>query len=127
VDTLTPQPISPALGKSEAAKAALLSALLIPGAGQLYNREWTKGGFILFTFLLASLGALIPITLVAINYYMTVAQGNLDAAAASLLPMREAWSRLVILILISILLYIYSILDAYKVRKKQESIGDRHG
>lgn len=106
--------------KGDAVKAALLSALVVPGAGQMYNKQWGKGLFILFTFLLASLGALLPITLIMINYSMNLSQGNLDAATASLNPMKDVQSRLIVLISISMILYIYSIVDSYWVRKNRK-------
>ncbi|MBD3267466.1 hypothetical protein GF373_12430 [bacterium] len=105
--------------KNEAVKAALLSALVMPGVGQIYNREWGKGLFLAFTFLLASLGVLIPITIALVNYYMATAQGNIEGAEASVQPVLDAWIHLIVLTGLSGILYVYSIIDSYQKRKNK--------
>jgi TM2 domain-containing membrane protein YozV len=105
---------------SEAMKAALLSAFVLPGLGQMYNRQWGKGLFVAFTFLLSSLGVLIPVTIGVASYYIAAAQADLEKASAALDPIKNVWIHLIVLTVLSVILYIYSIVDSYKTRKKKD-------
>ncbi len=100
-------------------QAALLSALVIPGAGQLYNCQWGKGIGILLVFLVASLAVLIPITLAIVGYYISLGSGNIDNAAQALKPISEEWVHLLVLLVASLGIYIYSIVDAYRFRMRK--------
>jgi cytochrome c biogenesis protein CcdA len=100
--------------QSDAVKAALLSALVIPGAGQLFNREWVKAIFIMVVFLASSLGFLIPITLAVVGYYLAMAQADGDAASRALQPMWTMQTQLITLVLVTIIIYVYSVIDAYR-------------
>ena len=100
--------------QSDALKAALLSALVIPGAGQLFNREWVKSIFIMVVFLASSLGFLIPITLAVVGYYLAMAQADGDAASRALQPMWTMQTQLITLVLVTIIIYVYSVIDAYR-------------
>lgn len=108
-----------ASGKSQhgdAVKAAMLSALVIPGAGQLLNRQWGKGFGIMLLFLVTSLAVLVPITLAMLGYYLNIASGNVDNAAQALQGLRGEWIHIVVLVIVSIAVYVYSIVDAYRYK-----------
>jgi hypothetical protein len=102
--------------RGDAMKAAMLSALVIPGAGQLLNRQWGKGFGIMLLFLVTSLAVLGPITLAFLGYYLNIASGNLDNAAQSLQEISDQWIHLVVLLIVSIAVYVYSIVDAYRYK-----------
>ncbi|MEW6236658.1 MAG: hypothetical protein AB1656_14840 [Candidatus Omnitrophota bacterium] len=106
--------------KGEAAKAALLSALVLPGAGQMYNRQWIKGLFLGLLFLAASLAVLIPLTLAAAGYYLALNSESLDSIEKSLQPIKDMMLSLIVLAVSSIVLYVYSIVDAYAQRMRME-------
>ncbi len=87
------------------ALAALLSALL-PGLGQLYNREWRKGGGFLLGFLvLASvlIGSVDP--------------QALQQSAASGVPVDNI-GQLAILMLLLLALAVWSVVDAARSAKR---------
>lgn len=120
----TPGPDQSPASRGEAVKAALLSALVLPGAGQLYNRQWMKGCLVIFLFLAASLGVLIPLTLVVVNYYMHLGAGNVEAAEQSLSVLSSQWIQLAFLVLASGVIYVYSIVDAYRQNRISKPSGD---
>ncbi|MBI1388357.1 MAG: hypothetical protein GC154_07910 [bacterium] len=109
----TPAPPQPPANRGEAIKAAMLSALVIPGAGQWYNRQWLKGTFVCLVFLIASLAVLLPLGYFIAMYYIQIGQNNLDQAEKSIQFLRNEFSNFCILAFSSIVLYIYSIWDAY--------------
>jgi hypothetical protein len=106
--------------KGRAAKAAMLSALVIPGAGQIFNREWAKGVFLGLVFLAASLALLIPLGYGAALYALEMHQGNLEQADKAWVFIRENTLNFIFLGVCSVALYIYSIWDAYKRRQALE-------
>ncbi|RJP18217.1 MAG: hypothetical protein C4527_29375 [Candidatus Omnitrophota bacterium] len=108
-------------GGGAAARAALLSAFVVPGAGQIYNREWVKGIFLAFLFLAASLAVLVPITIAIILYYSNLNSGDPDQALQPLQALWEARVQLIVLSVSSVILYIYSIMDAYRKRKRMDA------
>ncbi|MDP8246255.1 MAG: hypothetical protein P9L94_19385 [Candidatus Hinthialibacter antarcticus] len=110
-----------ATARSEAMKAALLSALVVPGAGQLYNRQWAKAVFVGIVFLIASLALLIPIGYFLAMYFLEIGQGNVEQAADSLQFLSDEFYTFCVLAVASVVLYVYSIYDAYVERKKMES------
>ncbi len=107
--------------RSEAMKAALLSALAAPGAGQLYNRQWLKGVFVGTVFLIASLALLVPVGYFLAVYYLEIGQGNIEKAGQSLQFLRDEFYTFLVLAVASAALYVYSIYDAYTERKKLDS------
>lgn len=112
------------LKKQEAAKSALLSALVIPGAGQIYNGEWIKGLMIAIVFTVSSLSLLIPLSYAAIVYalgwsdpdssYFQSAYLNADPFTL----IKERQLSFITLVVVSIVLYVYAIFDAYQSRRK---------
>jgi TM2 domain-containing membrane protein YozV len=111
--------------RADAAKAALLSALVIPGAGQMYNREWIKGVFIALVFLASSVMVLIYVTLAIVGRYLALAQGDAEAAIQATQPLWQMKYPLFTLLLVAIFLYLYSIFDAYRQAQKQTANSDR--
>lgn len=108
--------------RSEAAKAALLSAFVIPGAGQIYNGQWFKGIFLAIVFLIASVAFLIPVTVAVVGYYLAIGQGDTITAERALQSGLGMKYQLAVLFLVSLVLYLYSIVDSYRVGKKWESV-----
>jgi len=106
--------------KGEAFKAAMLSALVLPGAGQMYNRQWIKGLFLGLLFIVASLAVLIPLTLAAAGYYLALGSDSLDSIEKSLKPIKDMMLSLIVLAVSSVVLYVYSIVDAYAQRMRME-------
>ncbi len=112
--------------RSDAAKSALLSALVIPGAGQLYNRQWVKGIFIAVIFTVASLSLLIPLTYDAILYYTGISNPNSPSFnpafqdANPFTHLNERQYSIITLLVVSVVLYVYGIYDAYQTRKKKQ-------
>jgi TM2 domain-containing membrane protein YozV len=104
-----------------AMKAALLSALVVPGAGQIFNRQWSKGIVIAILFLIASLAVLVAIGLMLVGYYISLSAGNVEGAANSIQKVTENWISLLFLTVMSVVLYIYSIVDAYRQSQKQST------
>jgi TM2 domain-containing membrane protein YozV len=110
--------------KGEDYKAAMLSALVIPGAGQFYNRQWGKGLFVMIAFLLSSLGVIVPITIGIILYLQKTMQADVEGARSAIEPILHLWIHLIVLTIISVILYVYSIVDSYKYRKQSGKIGE---
>ena len=117
--------VSPS-ARGEAWKAALLSALVIPGAGQIYNRQWWKGLFIALLFLAASLAVLIPVTLAFVQYGIhlldmgmtdPLSPGGIPTDYLKILSDRE--STFITLILVCAVLYVYATVDAYHERLRE--------
>jgi len=108
-----PLPLPEKNRKADAARAALLSAFVIPGAGQMYNRQWGKGVFLAILFLVASLFVLIVLTYTVVRYYLAL-QSDPEQALKELRVLAETKWQLITLTLVSVVLYIYSIVDAYK-------------
>ncbi len=104
--------------KSSALKAALLSAFVLPGAGQIFNRQWGKGLFLGLMFLVASLSVLIPLTLIVAGYYIALGSGSVEALEAPIQNLKDMMWSLIVLAIVSLVLYIYSVVDAYKQRQR---------
>ena len=77
---------------------------------------------VLALFLAASLGVLIPLTLVMVNYYLNLGAGDVEAAEQSLTALNSQWPQMAALVLASIGIYVYSIVDAYRQAKKTHFI-----
>lgn len=107
--------------RTEGAKAAMLSAFVLPGVGQIYNGQWGRGLFIGLVFLVASVAFLIPLTVGVISYYLEIGKGDAEAAQQALLSIWELRYQLVLLVVVSVVLYIYSVIDAYRTGKKWET------
>lgn len=104
----------PSSGKGHASKAALLSALVVPGAGQLYNRQWLKGAITMVVFTVASLAVLIPVGYAVALYLIHIGQGNVEQATRAVQYVYDSWINLTFLTLVTIFVYIYSVIDAYR-------------
>lgn len=99
--------------RGEATKAALLCALFIPGSGQLYNRHYTRGAIMMVVFTAASLAVLVPVAYSIALYFIHLGNANPEQAALALNYLYDNGLNLAFLTLVSIGLYIYSIVDAY--------------
>lgn len=107
---------NPSAKRSDAMKAALLSATVMPGAGQLYNRDWLKGALLIVVFLVASLALFVPLGYALALYYLELNQGNLAQSAKSLEFVRENTINFILLGIACLLMYVYSIIDAYRAK-----------
>ncbi|MBN2329739.1 MAG: hypothetical protein JXR73_21540 [Candidatus Omnitrophica bacterium] len=107
--------------RSDAMRAALLSAFVVPGAGQLYNGQWLKGFGILALTLICFLALLIPITLAIVGYYLSISAGSVENAGQALQPLVDNWIHLVVLVAACLGIYVYSIVDAYRSRMQKQN------
>jgi hypothetical protein len=95
--------------------AALLSAFVWPGAGQLYNREFKKGAF-LIGLTLAVAVAVIVATTAEVTRQLPADIGDLDADLVRTLPAQVLAARSGTLLVSSLLLLLawaYGVVDAY--------------
>jgi hypothetical protein len=95
--------------------AALLSAFVWPGAGQLYNREFKKGAFLIGLTLAVAVAVMIA-TAVEVTRQLPVDIGDLDADLVRTLPAQILAARSGTLLVSSLLLLLawgYGIVDAY--------------
>ena len=95
--------------------AALLSALVWPGAGQLYNREFKKGAFLIGLTLAVAI-AVIVATTAELTRQLPTDMGDLDADLVRALPAQLLAARSGTLMVSSLLLLVawaYGIVDAY--------------
>ena len=95
--------------------AALMSALVWPGAGQLYNRE-IKKGILLIGLTLAVAVAVIIATASEVTRQLPADIGDLDADLVRTLPAQVLAARTGTLLVSSLLLlatWVYGIVDAY--------------
>lgn len=105
--------------KNQATQAALLSAFVVPGAGQIYNRQYGKGLCLAVLFLAASLGCLIPVTIVVIRYYAAISSADIENLENIFEPLTGMLTSLIVLFIASIVIYVYSIIDAYRAATRQ--------
>ena len=95
--------------------AALLSAFVWPGAGQLYNREFKKGAALIALTLVVAAVVIIA-TAAEVTRQLPADIGDLDADLVRTLPAQVLAARTGTLLLSSLLLLVawgYGILDAY--------------
>ena len=95
--------------------AALLSAFVWPGAGQLYNREIKKGA-ILIALTIAVAVAVMIATAAEVTRQLPADIGDLDADLVRTLPAQVLAARPGILLLSSLFLLLtwaYGVVDAY--------------
>ena len=95
--------------------AALMSAFLWPGAGQLYNRELRKGA-VLIGLTLAVAVAVIIATAAEVTRQLPADLGDLDADLVRTLPAQVLSARPGLLMASSVLLLLawgYGVIDAY--------------
>jgi hypothetical protein len=95
--------------------AALLSALVWPGAGQLYNREFKKGALLIGLTLLVA-AVVIVATAAEVTRQLPADIGDLDADVVRTLPAQVLAARTGTLLVSSLVLLAawgYGILDAY--------------
>ncbi len=115
--------------QGDAGRAALLSAFVIPGAGQIYNGQYLKGLVFAVVFLVSSLAVLIPITMAVVNYYATISaameqsdlSGIEQAIPNAFQPIQKMLVSLAVLFAVSVILYFYSIIDAYSFYRKKQN------
>ena len=102
---------------------ALLSALVAPGVGQIYNREMTKGFFLLTT----SIGSFLWFSKVITERLSLLLPGTPDQWATNQAALREALTRLITensemfmtFQLLIILIWGFGVVDAYLTARKR--------
>jgi TM2 domain-containing membrane protein YozV len=110
-----------------ATKAALLNALLFPGWGQIYLRNYKKGIFIIIASLAGVVSILLSVlqTTIAILKIAPFKKGTVTFSAVIQLTINAIKalnsSYLFLILLSMILLWIFSIIDAYISGKKEMS------
>ena len=95
--------------------AALLSAFVWPGAGQLYNRDVKKGAFLIGLTLAVAVAVIIA-TAAEVTRQLPADIGDLDADLVRTLPAQVLAARSGTLLVSSLLLLLgwaYGIVDAY--------------
>ena len=95
--------------------AALLSAFVWPGAGQVYNREFKKGALLIGLTLAVALAVMIA-TAAEVTRQLPEDMGDLDADLVRTLPAQVLSARPGMLMASSLLLLAawgYGVLDAY--------------
>ena len=95
--------------------AALLSAFVWPGAGQLYNREFKKGAILIGLTLAVAVAVMIA-TAAEVTRQLPVDIADLDADLVRTLPAQVLAARMGTLLVSSLLLLAawgYGIVDAY--------------
>lgn len=117
---------------SRSIKAALLSALIFPGAGHFLLRQYRRGVFLLLVSLLA-LSVIVTIsTRQALAIVDEINSGQVPANAATITELLEnppddegSWQVSVCTIVLGTC-WLFGIVDAYRLgRKEQDSVGDR--
>jgi hypothetical protein len=95
--------------------AALMSGLVWPGAGQLYNREFKKGALLIGLTLLVAIVVIVA-TAAEVTRQLPTDIGDLDADIVRTLPAQVLSARSGTLMASSLLLlaaWVYGIVDAY--------------
>ena len=95
--------------------AALLSAFVWPGAGQLYNREFRKGALLIALTLVAAAVVMVA-TAAEVTRQLPGDIGDLDADLVRTLPAQVLAAQTGTLLVSSLLLLVvwgYGIIDAY--------------
>jgi hypothetical protein len=104
-------------------RAALLSGLVCPGAGQLYNRQLAKGG-LLVAATLGAAGVLFWVLIAAVRAALPQDLETLDPLEVPALATRimiAVSSRVELLSFGLTLVWIYATVDAWLVGSKRES------
>jgi hypothetical protein len=108
-----------------ATKAALLNALILPGWGQIYLRNYKKGILIIIASLAGVVSILLSMvqTTIAILKIAPFKKGTVTFNAVIQLTINAIkalnLSYLFLILLSMILLWIFSIIDAYMIGKKE--------
>ena len=108
-----------------ATKAALFNALIFPGWGQIYLRNYKKGIFIIIASLAGVVSILLSVvqTTIAILKIAPIKKGTVTFNAVIQLTINAIkalnLSYLFLILLSMILLWIFSIIDAYQIGKKE--------
>jgi len=114
-----------------ATKAALYNALLFPGWGHLYLKKYKRGIMIILPVLAVMLSICWSVVQVAINILKAnpFKKGTIDVTAVFRISIDSAKAiyeqgvatpcSYLLILLLMILLWIFSIIDAYKLGKKQ--------
>lgn len=111
-----------------AKRAALYNALLFPGWGQIYLKDYKKGTAIIIAVIASSLSILFSViqTTKALLRISPFKKGTVTLEAVvklSVTSLKELnLSYLSPLLLFMLLLWIFSIIDAYSTGKKQQSV-----
>ena len=102
---------------------ALLSGLVAPGLGQIYNREYAKGGLLLF----ASIGSFLWFSRTVTQALALILPGNPEQWATDKTVFREAVVKVVeknpdmfvTFEVLIVLVWVFGILDAYFTARRR--------
>jgi hypothetical protein len=108
-----------------AVKAALFNALLFPGWGHFYLKEYKRGFLIIIPFLAGVLSICWAVVQIALSVLRAAPfkEGTVDVAAVfklsadAMQALNSGYLSLILLFII--LLWIFSIVDAYRIGKKR--------
>jgi len=113
---------------NKATKAALYNVLLFPGWGQLYLKRYKKGIAIIIAIIAGAVSILWSIVQTTIAFLKISPfrknAVNFDAVVKTVIYSIKHTSRsyLILMLFLILLLWISSIIDAYTIGKKQQSI-----
>ncbi len=108
-------------------KAALLSALVVPGAGQIFLKRYARGALFILPFLAGcfTFGWVIVSTSLSIIRAAPFQKGTVDAAAVLQVTRRSVeavdFPFLTLLFILLVLLWALSVFDAYRLGKTPEA------
>jgi len=111
----------------EAKKAALLSALLFPGWGQIYLKHYKRGLIFLISVLIGTISLAIAVILSGMAVIKTAPfqKGTVQFADVIRVCMKSFdtidLKFFLLMILLLVLLWILSVIDAYQLGKKMAS------
>jgi hypothetical protein len=102
--------------------AALLSGLVAPGIGQIFNRDFVKGIFLL----VASVGSFLWFSKVCVERLAVLLPGNPEEWATNQTVFKEALTKLITqnpdmfmtFELLIIIVWVYGIIDAYATARR---------
>jgi hypothetical protein len=112
------------LAMKKAILSTLYSGLVIPGLGQVINKQLKKGICILILVFFLFVGTLIKLYLIISNVFETKS-GASDTVAVMEKLAAQNLSLLWYLLTAFAILWFYSVLDAYMTGKKLDRLGER--
>jgi TM2 domain-containing membrane protein YozV len=98
-------------------RAVMLSALIFPGAGQVYNGDRLKGYLLIALGSILSLFIILKVAIPFVNYYQAIFLDNPQKAPG--LSFTEEVPGILLFLGVLAAVWIYSIIDAYWSAKDQ--------
>jgi TM2 domain-containing membrane protein YozV len=100
--------------------ALVLSAFVFAGAGQIYNKQYKKGMFLVLIYGILLFLILKPVVLGYINYIKTCI--NLESIDISKINIQFIQKPDIILTIVMTVVWLFAVIDAYKSAKIYNSV-----